>query len=101
MPTSLPAGLLLGHVADYGQLEHLSLVSLEQQNDPQNERADPQEKMQRNGNEPEERDQSEDRETDAYGKQRRAHEQALEGVEPDKAILVVRLEHQENDRRNE
>jgi hypothetical protein len=57
--------------------------------------------MQRNGNEPEERDKSEDRETDAYGKQRCAHEQTLEGVEADKAIPVVGLEHQENDRRDE
>src|ERR1700674_3530073 len=101
MPTYLSAGLLLGHVADRGQLEHLSLVGLEYQNDPQNERGDAQKKMQRNGNEPEERDQSEDRETDACSKQRRAHEQALARVEADKAIPVVGLEHQENDRRDE
>jgi hypothetical protein len=34
MPSSLRASLLLGDVADHGQLEHLSLIGLEHQYQP-------------------------------------------------------------------
>ena len=40
-PSGLSVGLLLSEVSNHGQLEHLALVRLQQQDNPNNEAAQP------------------------------------------------------------
>jgi len=90
-------GLFLRHVADHGKLEHLSLVSLEHQDKPENESSQtnqwPNEKRDPTQN----WNMSNNSQAYADDNPRHTEEDVLKGVEADETVPVVRLDNQKND----
>ncbi len=96
--TKLSVGLFLSQIADDWQFVHLSLVGLDQQNDPDNKESDTdhhphqqRDQMSQDWNECQDRGDDHD----ANPKRNPAHREkdALKRMEPDKSILVVRFQH--------
>jgi hypothetical protein len=90
-------GLFLRHVAYHGKLEHLSLVSLQHQDKPENESSQtnqwPNEKRDPTQN----WNVSNDSQAYADHNPRHTEEYVLKGVEANEAVPVVRLDNQKND----
>jgi len=86
--------LLFRQVADDGQLVHLPLIGLEQQNDPKNESAQANQEVQWKGDQRQKWHDSKDRKTYVKYDQRGSEEQALECMEADESVPVVGLHHQ-------
>src|SRR6202011_3947675 len=83
-------GLLLRDVADEGEFELPSLVRLQQQDDPEDELAEPE---QRYRDEIDDRDQAQG---NVHHDARQEEEQRLEAVEAKKLVLVIGLYEQKD-----
>jgi hypothetical protein len=81
----LGASLLLGHVADHGQLEHLSLIGLKDQNQPDHEADQANQWPNHNRGPSEERNMSNERQADPEHGPGDREEETLEGMEADEA----------------
>src|ERR1039458_6337908 len=101
MPASLPASLLLGDVADHGQLEHLSLVGLEHQNQPDHKPGQTDQRPHKDCCPPEKWDVANECQDDPEHGPCDRKKDALKGMEADESLLVERLQHQKNNRRND
>ena len=69
--------LLFRQVPNHGHLPHLTLVCLQQQDDPEDESAEADQQMEWKGNQRQERHNCEDRKADVENNQRRREKQAL------------------------
>src|SRR5258708_1652331 len=92
--------LLLRHVADHRQLVHLSLISLQQEDDPNDEASHTDQQVQRKCNQCKEGDEGKNSKTEMKHEECPGKKKALPGVESNEPILVVRLQHQKDDCRN-
>jgi hypothetical protein len=92
--------LLFRQVTDYGQLVHLALVRLEEQDDPEDKPAKADEKVKGKSDQGHEGHKGENRKPDMENEQGGGEKQALKRVEADEPAFVVRFHHQENDRRD-
>src|SRR6266403_4344878 len=73
--------LLLSQIANYRQLEHLPLIRLDQKDDPDNERSQPDDHMEWESHKYQPRNKADDREADPYSDQSYTEEDHLEGME--------------------
>src|ERR1700687_752155 len=96
MPGCLPASLLLGHVTDHGQLEHLSLISLEHQNQPDHKSGQTEQWPQQHCGPAEEWNVTNECQADPEHGPCDRKEEALKRVEADEALPVERFQHQKH-----
>jgi hypothetical protein len=94
-------GLLFGHVSDEGELVHLPLIRLEQQDDPDDEAGQSDQRPDQDGQPAEEWNVDDEAEHDPEGSPRDREEDALEGVEADEPASVVGGHHEKDNRRND
>src|SRR5438874_6727306 len=95
------ACLFFGDVADYGQFEHLALIRLDKEEQPDREFRDRDQRPNKQAEQSHEGNRGDHRKSNPQDDASHAEEQGLKGVETDKTVTVVRLYHEENDRRND
>src|SRR5438105_11708975 len=78
-------GLFLRDISNHWQFEHLTLIGFEQKNDPEDEASHPNDQMQRQCYQHQERNDREDGKCDHDGNHGNAKEDALERVKADEA----------------
>lgn len=97
---------MLGEIAEQGDFEHLSLEGLDYQNQPDHRYGESDDRrdqphQQRSKNRNQKQNDTGEFESDRKQNRRASQQQALDGMKAHKAILFIRLEDQEEDRRNE
>src|SRR5256885_8545692 len=95
------ACLFFGDVADYGQFEHLALIRLDKEEQPDREFRDRDQRPNKQAEQSHEGNRGDHRKSNPEDDASHAEEEGLKGVETDKTVTVVGLHHEENDRRNE
>src|SRR5208282_761557 len=98
---SLLSRLLLSHIPNHRQLEHLSLIGFKHQNQPDHKANQTDQRPDQEGSPSKKRNVGKDRQTDPKHRPSYPEEEALKGVESDKALPVERFDHQKHNCRND
>ena len=96
----LSAGLFFGHIPDDWQLPHLPLIGLKQQDHPDYEARESDQRPDQNGQPTEERNMNNEAQHNPQRSPGNGEKDGLERVKTDEATLVIRFDHQEDDRWN-
>ena len=93
--------VLFRQISDEGELVHLPLIRLDQENNPENEGSEVYKHVKRESDYSHKRNHGQDSEPEVNHDQSDAEEQALERVETNEAVAIVGRDDEKDDRGND